>query len=629
MSYLAPCFYILKHVAILLCLVLSSCGVGLGAASVLKLDKFSEHSTRLEKTFFLLCLGLSVWSYAIFCLGLAHLIYKSALAVLFVLSFLPYLRLAKTLPKSKLLVIRGQTWSFIALIAIITLPVFIKSLYCATGWDDTMYHLPIAKAFLDSHHLIATPFLRYVVFNNFTNLLFVPLLAVGGDTASNQLSVASFIFCGLGIYACLKRFNSANAGLIGLLAWSSSSFLWDLGSTSLVDMNLALMALGGTYAALNALESKEATTQNRFSILAGAFLGCTVASKLLGALLVTSLLAAANAVSLFSNQINLQKLKPVFLITLKIGILAGIVAAPWFLRSYFLTGNPVWPFAEKIFGLGNLWSIYDYSSQADSLAATKGLTRSVWNFLILPFLISFKTTGYEQLVFMPFLAFGVYMGAPLLFVKGSRSTKILFSTVLCFLLLWFVSTQQVRYLMAAAPVMCLLAAAVLDRYLNAFTKSGKLRSTFVAGLSGLVLLFGFEHIAYAEMFDNWQRLPFDNAHRIAYLNSRLPLFTTVSTFSVLPPGKIYGLEMENMQYFANGRMIGDWFGPARYEDFRLSRTSGESMYQHLNRLGVTYLAVDLKNTIHFELPTDASFNRHFQNIFTDGTGAIYKLRYQP
>ncbi|MDR3617298.1 MAG: glycosyltransferase family 39 protein [Candidatus Obscuribacterales bacterium] len=489
-----------------------------------------------------------------------------------------------------------------------------------------MYHLPIARAFLEAHYLVPTPFLRYVVFNNFTNLLFVPLFAIGGDTAAQQLSVASFIFCGVGIYACLRRFNSENAGLIGLLTWSSSALFWDLGSTALVDMNLALMGLAGVFAGLKAFEASDSPQRNRYATLAGIYFGFTIASKLLGALLVVSFMATVNLANLATNRLQIARNKTDFLICVKMMLTIGLIIAPWLIRSSLVTGNPIWPFGEKIFGLGHLWSAFDYNSQADSLAATKGVARNAFNFFILPWLMSFSNNQFDKLTFTPFLAFGIYLGIPLLFVKGFRSTKIVFGTVFCFLLLWFVSTQQVRYLMVAAPVICVLAGAVLDRYLHAFAPSPKLRFLLVTISSIAVLIFGFEHIAYADMRANWARLPFDQTRRFEYLNSRLPMFTTMNTLSVLPKGKIYGLEIENLQFYSNGLMIGDWFGPARYEDFRLKKTTGETLYRHLRGLDVKYLVVNLNNTIHFELPTDSTFKQHFRNIYCDGKGAIYELQ---
>jgi hypothetical protein len=465
-----------------------------------------------------------------------------------------------------------------------------------------------------------------VVFNNFTNLLFIPLLAIGGDIGAQQLSVASFIFCGVGIYACLRRFNSENAGLIGLLAWSSSSFFWELGSSALVDMNLALMGLAGVFAALKVFESDDDLARSRYATLAGIFFGFTFAIKLLGALLLVSFMAAVNTANLATKRLQFDKIKADLLICIKMSLIVGVIVAPWLIRSFVVTGNPVWPFAEKIFGLGHLWSTFDYNSQADSLAATKGVPRDAINFLILPWRMSFKNSQFDMLTFTPFLSLGIYLGVPLLFTKGFRSTKILFGTVLFFLLLWFVSTQQVRYLMAVAPMICILGGAVLDRYLNAFITSPKMRFRAVAILSVVVLAFGFENVAYADMWTNWSRLPYNQARRIEYLNSRLPMFATMNIFSVLPKGKIYGLEIENMQFYSNGLMIGDWFGPARYEDFRLNKSTGETLYQYLRSLDVKYLVVNLTNTLHFELPTDLTFKRHFQNIYTDGKGAIYELR---
>jgi hypothetical protein len=626
MTFLAPSLYILKHVGILVLLTVSSCGFGLWGAKFLKINSDQEDSSGLEGIFFLFCLGLGIWSYAIFCLGTLHLIYKSALALIFVLSLLPYISLFKQRRQFELKISKSSLWRFCILLSIITVPVFVRSLYCASGWDDTMYHLPVARAFLDAHYLVPTPFLRYVVFNNFTNLLFVPLFAIGGDTAAQQLSVASFIFCGAGIYACLKRFNSENAGLIGLLAWSSSALFWDLGSTALVDMNLALMGLAGVFAALKVFESSDSHERNRYATLAGIYFGCTIASKLLGALLVVSFTAAVNVANLATNRLQFDKIRTDFLTCIKMMLIVGLITAPWLIRSFLVTDNPIWPFGEKIFGLGHLWSAFDYNSQADSLAATKGLARNASNFFILPWLMSFGNSQFDQLTFTPFLGFGIYLGLPLLFAKGFRSTKVVFGTVFCFLLLWFVSTQQVRYLMAAAPVICILGGAVLDRYLKALVAAPKLRFRLLTIMSIAVLAFGFEHIAYADMWANWARLPYNQARRIEYLNSRLPMFATMNTFSVLPKGKIYGLEMENMQFFSNGQMIGDWFGPARYEDFRQNKTTGETLYQHLQGLDVKYLVVNLGNTAYFELPTDTTFKQHFRNIFTDGKGVIYELR---
>jgi hypothetical protein len=121
-------------------------------------------------------------------------------------------------------------------------------------------------------------------------------------------------------------------------------------------------------------------------------------------------------------------------------------------------------------------------------------------------------------------------------------------------------------------------------------------------------------------------LPLDRAQREAYLARSLPLYPALQALNRSRDSgyTLYAFFAENMTYFADGRFLGDWTGPASF--LRLPPLAGdpEALRRALRRLGADHLLVP--NSPEMTRITAApAFRRCFQPVYRDGAARVFAL----
>jgi predicted secreted protein len=115
--------------------------------------------------------------------------------------------------------------------------------------------------------------------------------------------------------------------------------------------------------------------------------------------------------------------------------------------------------------------------------------------------------------------------------------------------------------------------------------------------------------------------------RDAFLAARLPSYPA---YLLLNRSKntdyvLYALYDENMRYFAEGTVKGDWFGPARYSDMEASMGDGRRLYDQLQQEGAGYfLVAERGRTV--QLPTDDFFRQHFEETYAIPGVRLFQLK---
>ena len=69
---------------------------------------------------------------------------------------------------------------------------------------------------------------------------------------------------------------------------------------------------------------------------------------------------------------------------------------------------------------------------------------------------------------------------------------------------------------------------------------------------------------------------------------------------------LYALEFGNLAYYADGRFMGDWFGPARYSLITNTSFRPPHLYQQLRKLGANYFLVAENHWIGTKSPKASS-----------------------
>jgi hypothetical protein len=176
-------------------------------------------------------------------------------------------------------------------------------------------------------------------------------------------------------------------------------------------------------------------------------------------------------------------------------ILAGVIASPWYLRTWAETGSPVFPFYMSIWpGEAAGWDV-DRSNLFQLMNAQYGgAVKTPIDYLAAPWNLSVNAQpevaanfdgvlGIAFLVGLPILIFGLWkFDLPVEVKIGVGVAAIMF-------LFWLFSSQQLRYLLPMLPVMAIAIAVAISRMAAKETLFSKVLQYAVmcAGIAGLLV----------------------------------------------------------------------------------------------------------------------------------------------
>lgn len=506
--------------------------------------------------------------------------------------------------------------SRIALGLALAAPFAVLALYPPTGWDATTYHLPYVETFVDTGRLAFAPGLRYPVFPQVVEMHFLLAFFLSGDVAAKLTqTLAAFLTAAL-IVAWGRRAFSRRAGIWAAALWLGTPLVVWLSSLAYVDVGLTLFVT----AALYSWERWRDGGDERWLWLSGAFAGLAAGTKYLG-LFFCGALAAATALHAW----KLRSPRPVAAVALA----AALVMAPWYLRIYAYTGNPVFPFYAPLFGDSEWTSRHDEVVFGEASEAQAGGVLRVAGrqaarvFEGLGFLLTVPWTGIFHRQLFHFQAPLTPLYLVLLPLAGPLALAVprarrLVALVALYGLFWLAIEHDLRFLLPVFPALNLALAAGLERWR---TLAGSRAAVAVT-----ILLFapGFFYAGYK--MAEWGPPPATEAARSDFLSRRIPGYAAIRTLNEIAGGSytVYALFAEQLHYYADGRFLGDWFGPTGYR--RILRAAGNSRALHaeLRGLGADYFLVRYRNP-RARLPLDRGFRRRFHLVWRDAEYALYRL----
>lgn len=342
-----------------------------------------------------------------------------------------------------------------------------------TDWDGLSYHLAVPKLYLQHGGIYWIPFIHHSNFPFATEMLFAPAVASHAAPAAKVVHWVFFLLASAGAGSVAARlFGRASA------IWTALAFalmpvaLWEAGA-AYIDLSTAAYTLLSVIAFLTALDSDQ--QKLRWLAISALLAGMAAATKTFSLLwialmvlwLIRSLWRAPGllrAAGLFAG-------------------LAGLICIPWYVKSYILTGNPVYPFLYSVFG-GKAWGAEGVEMYRVTFQKF-GLGHGPLDFLRLPW--DFAVNGGA------FIDGGVIFGSPgVLFVallpvaalsiKGRARPLALLTGF--YLLAWFILSQQTRYLLPALGLGCVLLGSALAR-----TDSAGKVARGACAVAGLVSVF--------------------------------------------------------------------------------------------------------------------------------------------
>lgn len=481
--------------------------------------------------------------------------------------------------------------------------------------DALMYHLGVPKLYLAAGRFVDLPFMVYSKFPLSAEMPYALVLALSSPVA------ASFIHFTFGIFAALcvallgvkmsEKFPEAGI-LAGLIFLSVPLVQWEMGG-SYVDLVPCLYILASfilvTEGSGNAIA------------IAGALAGFAVASKFTAgpyaALLLVLRLCAVGSVK--------SRIRD----SLVFATAGAVPVAPWLVKNWLETGNPVFPFLFEFFG-GAHWNVDLHREFLRWVVSEYGMGKNIISFLKLPYNLTFNVANnFGWKGFHPERELGVFylFFLPLLFVPGRTMRKQWMVTVMAVagLAIWFFGSQQLRFLLMFWPFVCLLYASKILRV----SKTHR-----IAGLTLAILvpcIFAMTLIEYSGAVAETASAAFasGNEARVNYLRSNLTPYATLEKMDAITaenPGKV-AIMMEGRTFYSTSDYV--WITPTTQGMVDYSAINdGELLKRRLLDIGVKYLIVPeshfrkLYDAVLVQKEQGMEYSEYFLNFFRAATELV-------
>lgn len=484
-------------------------------------------------------------------------------------------------------------------------------------WDGLSEHLAQAKTYLRHGRIDPLWYDHHSHFPNTTVMLYCAGLAFGGQGA------AKLFHWGFAVLALLAAWNLARLRIDpkcgAATAWvlaSTPAIGW-LATVGYVDLPSIFFCL----AAAEALVSWRESNERRDLLRAGLLCGAAMTAKMQG---VFTFAIFSLAVLFWTWRLRRRVVPFVYF-----GLLAVLVACPWYIKSYVTTGNPFYPFAYSIFG-GKHWSAeqarayaYHHASfgygqlppesewqKLPFLAKRFSGPRSPLAMLVAPFTLTLFPEYYDprqpRLTAMALFSIGpMWLGlvplALLLPRPRPRAVVYLAGLFVVFWLLWLQTTQLARYLLPWLALLAPIAGHVLQNRLSAGGVSRRAFGMMTAAWSLVALWFLWMQIGPAAPVAVGLRPPssyladaLDVYQPLDYINRFTPTSAKIGTYG---EPRLFYLDREYI-----------WADPGHSQLINYPAVcTAEALVAEYRRLGLTHLLI---NQRFFGRLEDAPDNLH-------------------
>lgn len=465
----------------------------------------------------------------------------------------------------------------------------VHALMPAHEWDEVAYHMALAKLYVQAHAIVPVP---YIVHSNWpmnTEMIFVLGLLFRSELVAHLFTWWLSLWTAGGLYLVARRFLDRRIGLLAAALYLTTPLVLRLSGTGLIDVSLAYY---GT-AAILAYAYYQRERALPWAGLMGLFAGMAAGSKLMGGAYPLFLGLLMVLVVWRSPRLPAR----VWLGHLALfGGLGFLVVGPWYARSYAFTGNPIWPFLYDLFG-GRYWDALGDEYHMASLLevwtvelpmSLRGLISSVYYVIWEPGLLGGYPKGLGHA--LPALAALTVAWAAVRRRVPPLGLHLLLAFVLYYIAWFALSSPQVRFLLAALP-MLVLVAAISFYLVYDWLRHPLLQGALVLGLV-LLLARDYPWLSQGDRDLVAARLPYITGQRprALFLDERvkpMPAFRAIN--QQLPEDAVVLLlPYESRGYFLDRSYV--WGHPIsqriiRFEEYE----EPQGLARDLRAMGITHI----------------------------------------
>jgi len=511
------------------------------------LDDRREPRTATDTLVVNLAVGLALWMPALFALAALH-VYRPlaicAVAALILLAPIARDRSPSVLlePGRRLLAAcREEPWLWLLFVAC-----SLSALLPPYRWDETAYHLAQAEQWIRAGRLTVDPTLRYPVTACNWQLLQGVAVMLRSESLVHLLTWLSGVLASLCVSLCLQRLGvGASIRYPTTIAFFVTPMVQRLLTVGLIDVPLMYALVAGVYALFRLRDSVRVApaTAVGAACVAGAFVGMKITAILFVPLFLF--------LAWYRLRDRLRWLYvAIFLLT----------AAPWYVRSAALVGDPVAPMLGRLTHTESpYWSDWDRETLATQLHYRLSWTPVALLALPIRVLSSSQAT---VLLGSPLLGYALVFPFSLLTFVRLRRARALECLVAAWygVAVWLATTYHLRYA-TFLPLAVTAAGYTVWLMLETFpVRRAWLRTVVAVGL-----LIGPTPNAFRYIKSDWAtRIPVE-----AVVDPCLGDLRALDA-TMAPGARVYLAGMGFFKYaleLRGYRPIGDDFHPGRYGDF--------------------------------------------------------------
>jgi 4-amino-4-deoxy-L-arabinose transferase-like glycosyltransferase len=464
-----------------------------------------------------------------------------------------------------------------------------------TEWDTLAYHLALPKLWLRAGQIQPVSFIHHSNFPFAVDNLYIWGLAWGGESGAKAFTL---VFHGFGILAIFGLARQVYGGLAGwwaVLAWTTIPAVMWLSGTAYIDVQNGLYAgLGILFAALFVRERSSS-----YCWLSGIMLGLALGSKYTGLQSIFAVGVVLLAASILGRKGGAT------LPTKGIAVICGLsllIGSPWYVKNVIWVGNPVYPFFFKQLGGKNWsdWQASTYSNEQQTFGAARPPETPERGYTSGP--LQFQRIGHAILGLayqpgrytnprqtenggFPLGAVGfVLVGTLLIWLISGRAgpfESCVLATVLVSLAMWFVLSEQSRYIIAlGVPLSVMAGGAILRLRVGTVLAA----AVVVQALYSFYLLKTFRFDTQVKVVTG--SIPAGEYRKaIPFYDPAQYLNETVGTGRVALFDEVFGFLLD-VPYF--------WANPGHTNELGYdAMASGKDLAMALRAKGITYVYVNL------------------------------------
>lgn len=467
-------------------------------------------------------------------------------------------------------------------------------------WDDTMYHLPYAREYLDAGGLVLDPYRRFPLLPHHMHLLFAQGLGLGGSDLVQALCWLVGVFTTVLVWGAARHWLRERVAAVGAVAVLLATPLIRL-HLDLAYVDLTLTFLVSVSIVATALWVEQEPRHNGWLLLGGLAMGGAIGTKYF-ALPAFGLLGLALLV-------QGRSLRPALLFTATAVLVGGF----WYARNAWYSGNPVHPIASSVFGY-RYWDAADMARQYAE-QALHGTDKTLAQLPLAAARISAVQLLAPALVWVWVRRLG----------PGLRTVSAI---TLSLYVVWFFSSQVERYIMPAIPLAGIVLIFIAQRLVSLVPPlvpplNGRTVMTAAAAIVLLVAgILGWRHarIAHAIVAEGETRYLAQSVKGAGLM------LEAGRRLADDPDPTVFQVDLESAAYHFPGQVVGDWFGPGRYHQLFKGVTAtgqyellpGQELAAILARhdadlliIGNRVVALDTRG-----------LHPYFETVFTDDFGWI-------